>query len=84
VSGKIDPEGEERMNVNVQAIRRNCTIVGMLNGPRDRFGEMVGFYEEKGVRPVVDRVFRFERAKEALGWLWEGRHFGKVVVRVRG
>jgi D-arabinose 1-dehydrogenase-like Zn-dependent alcohol dehydrogenase len=59
----------------VQAIRRNCTIIGMLNGPRDRFGEMVRFYEEKGVRPVVDRVF---------GFLWEGRHFGKVVVRVHG
>jgi len=84
VSGKIDSEGEERMNINVQVIRRNCTIVGMLNGPRDRFEEMAGFYGKHGIKPVVDRVFEFEEAKEALEYLWEGRHFGKVVIRVRG
>lgn len=83
VSGKIDPPGEERTNINVQAIRRNCTIVGLLNGPRDRFEEMLGFYGEKGIKPVVDRVFSFEEAREALKCLWEGKHFGKVVIRVR-
>lgn len=44
VSGKVDP-AEDRMNINVQAIRKNLTLVGMLNGPKDRLEEMLAFYE---------------------------------------
>jgi NADPH:quinone reductase-like Zn-dependent oxidoreductase len=32
--------------------------------------------------PVVDQVFPFERAKEALAYLETGRARGKVVVRI--
>lgn len=33
VSGKIDPP-EERTNINVRALSRNLTLVGILNGPK--------------------------------------------------
>lgn len=72
------------MNVNLQAIRRNCTIIGMLNGPRDRFEELLAFYTMHEIRPVVDRVFGFEEAKEALAYLWSGSHFGKIVIAIGG
>lgn len=81
VSGKQDAPGD-RTNVNLLALQRNVTLKGILNGPRDRFEEMLGFYEEHCIRPVVDRVFPFEEAKEALKYLFSGSHFGKVVVRV--
>lgn len=81
VSGKVDPK-EERMNINVQAIRRNVLLVGLLNGPRDRVVEMLAYYEEHGIKPVIDRVFRFEEAKEALEYMWSGSHFGKVVLKI--
>lgn len=81
VSGKVD-SAENRMNINVQAIRKNVTLIGMLNGPRDRFEEMLAFYERHQIKPVIDRVFKFEDAKEALQYLWDGNHFGKIVVRV--
>lgn len=81
LSGKQDPPGD-RTNVNLLALRRNVTLKGLLNGPRDRFEEMLSFYGEHGVRPVVDRVFAFEEAREALEYLASGGHFGKVVVRV--
>lgn len=35
------------------------------------------------IRPVIDKVFDFEQAKEALAYLALGRAKGKVVVRVR-
>lgn len=57
-------------------------LVGLLNGPRDRVEEMCRFYEEHGIRPVIDRVFKFEEAKEALEYLWSRSHFGKVVLKV--
>lgn len=35
------------------------------------------------IRPVIDKVFPFDRAHEALDYLAQGRAKGKVVVRVR-
>jgi NADPH:quinone reductase-like Zn-dependent oxidoreductase len=35
------------------------------------------------IRPVIDKVFPFEQAKEALAYLEQGRAKGKVVVQLR-
>jgi NADPH:quinone reductase-like Zn-dependent oxidoreductase len=35
------------------------------------------------IRPVIDKVFPFEQAKEALEYLAQGRSRGKVVVKMR-
>jgi NADPH:quinone reductase-like Zn-dependent oxidoreductase len=35
------------------------------------------------IRPVIDKVFPFEQAKEALEYLAQGRAKGKVVVRIQ-
>lgn len=34
------------------------------------------------IRPVIDKVFPFDQAKEALAYLENGRAKGKVVVRM--
>ena len=36
--------------------------------------------ETAGMRPVVDRAFGFDQAREALNYLESGAHFGKVVI----
>lgn len=82
LSGKVD-EPEDRTNVNVLALRRNVTLKGIINGPRDRFEEMVPFYEKHQIHPVVNRVFSFEEAKEAFKFLYSGSHFGKVVINCK-
>jgi NADPH:quinone reductase-like Zn-dependent oxidoreductase len=33
------------------------------------------------LKPVVDRVFRFEELREALDYLASGAHFGKICLR---
>ncbi|KAI1082116.1 hypothetical protein F5B20DRAFT_569539 [Whalleya microplaca] len=81
LAGKEDAPGP-RMNANVLALRRNVTLKGMLNGPKERFEEMLGLYGSKEIRPVIDHVFEFEEAREALLYLFGGKHFGKVVVKV--
>ncbi|KAF2196001.1 oxidoreductase [Delitschia confertaspora ATCC 74209] len=81
LSGKTD-DPEDRTNTNVLALKRNVTLKGLLNGPKDRLEELVSFVEEKGVKPVVDRVWAFKEAKEALKYIFEGGHFGKVVIKV--
>jgi NADPH:quinone reductase-like Zn-dependent oxidoreductase len=35
------------------------------------------------IRPVIDKVFPFDQAKEALAYLLKGRANGKVVVQMR-
>jgi len=82
LSGKVDDDSD-RTNTNLLCLRRNVTLKGILNGPRDRLEEMLGYYKEKEIRPVVDKVFQFEEAKEALEFLYSGGHFGKVVVQVK-
>jgi NADPH:quinone reductase-like Zn-dependent oxidoreductase len=65
------------------ALRRNVTLKGILNGPRDRFEEMCDFYAKHEIHPPIDRVFKFDEAKEALKYLFSGSHFGKVVVKIK-
>lgn len=44
----------------------------------------IGKLLESGrIQPVIDRVFAFEQAKEALDYLAAGRAKGKVVIKVR-
>ncbi|KAK7754917.1 hypothetical protein SLS62_003001 [Diatrype stigma] len=81
LSGKEDAAGN-RVNANVLALSRNVTLKGILNGPKDRFEEMLGQYREKEIHPVIDREFQFEEARDALKYLYEGGHFGKVVIKV--
>ncbi|KAL1900581.1 hypothetical protein Sste5346_002304 [Sporothrix stenoceras] len=75
-------EGDDMTGINVLALRRNMTLRGILNGPRDRFEEMLAFYNEKKIHPVVNRIFSFNQSKEAIQYLFGGQHFGKVVIQV--
>ncbi|CAJ2500748.1 Uu.00g036010.m01.CDS01 [Anthostomella pinea] len=82
LSGKQDTPAGSGLHTNVLALKRNVTVKGMINGPKDRFEEMLGLYEEKEIHPVIDRVFDFEEGGEALKYLFSGEHFGKVIVKV--
>lgn len=81
LSGKEDLPGK-RPNVNVLALMKNATLKGILNGPADRFEEMLELYAQKQIHPVIDKVFTFDQGKEALQYIYSGAHFGKVVVKV--
>jgi NADPH:quinone reductase-like Zn-dependent oxidoreductase len=82
LSGKQDDAGD-RTNTNLLCLKRNVTLKGIVNGPRDELERMLGFYEEKGIKPVVDKVFGFGEASKALEYLFGGGHFGKVVIKVK-
>jgi NADPH:quinone reductase-like Zn-dependent oxidoreductase len=45
-----------------------------------RIGKLI---ETQRIRPVIDQVFPFDQAKEALEYLAQGRARGKVVVQMR-
>lgn len=60
-----------------------CIVRGINVGSRVQFQEMNRFIEEKKITPVVDeRVFEFEKAREAFDYLRAQQFFGKVVIKV--
>jgi NADPH:quinone reductase-like Zn-dependent oxidoreductase len=71
----------QEINV-VPILMHNVRVQGIFVGSREMLENMVQAMEVNEVRPVVDRVFEFEEAREALEYVKAGRHFGKVVVQV--
>jgi len=63
-------------------IARSVTVQGIYVGSRAMFEEMNRAIVQNGLKPVIDRVFKFGEAPAAFEHMAAGRHFGKIVVRV--
>jgi NADPH:quinone reductase-like Zn-dependent oxidoreductase len=70
---KVDPH---------PAMLKGLSIQGIVVGSRAMYEEMNRAITVNELRPVVDRVFPFEEAREAFRHLESGAHVGKVVVSV--
>jgi NADPH:quinone reductase-like Zn-dependent oxidoreductase len=51
-------------------------------GSREMFAAMLRAIDLHRIHPVIDRLFDFEHATDALNYLNKGSHVGKVVIRV--
>ena len=61
----------------------NCVrINGIYVGSSFMLRDFAEFCGSVTLRPVIDRVFGFDEARDAYRYLKSGQHFGKVVVRV--
>ena len=82
LSGK-EPSKDGEQGLTVLAIKRNVTLKGLLNGSRDNFLELVELYDKHKIVPDVDRVFAWNEVQMAMKYMWNGSHFGKVVIKVQ-
>lgn len=57
-------------------------LQGILVGSRAMFEDLNRFVAATRIRPVIDRVFSFDRAPEAYAYLKAAGHFGKIVIAV--
>jgi NADPH:quinone reductase-like Zn-dependent oxidoreductase len=73
LEGRIDPHP-----VSVKGLR----VHGIIVGSRAMFEDMNRAIAVNGMKPVVDRVFPFDQAREALRHLQDARHVGKVVISI--
>ena len=55
---------------------------GIFVGSRQMFEDMNRLICQHRLTPVVDKVFEFGEAREALKYMESGAHFGKIVVRI--
>ncbi len=63
-------------------LHKHVRVQGIYVGSRDLFEDMNPAIAQQKMSPVVDRIFPFTEAREALAYLESGAHFGKVVIRV--
>ncbi len=64
----------------ISILMKNIRLQGIFVGSRGMFESMLRAIEASRLQPVVDRVFPFDQAVDALKYLESGAHFGKVVV----
>ncbi len=72
-SGEVNP---------LPILMKNITAQGIFVGSRAMFEAMNRAIALHQLRPVVDRVFPFAEAREALRYMESGAHFGKIAIRI--
>lgn len=61
---------------------KSIRLQGLFVGSRKMFEDMNEFFETHRIMPVIDRVFDFAEAPDALRYLNSAKHFGKIVVKI--
>jgi NADPH:quinone reductase-like Zn-dependent oxidoreductase len=61
---------------------KSATLHAIDVGSRAMFESMNSLIESTGLRPVIDRVFAFDDAHDAVRCLSSGTHFGKICIRM--
>ena len=72
-SGELSP---------VPILMKSVRVQGIYVGSREMFEAMNRAIVAHRIVPVVDRVFAFEEARDAMRYMASGTHFGKVVIRL--
>jgi D-arabinose 1-dehydrogenase-like Zn-dependent alcohol dehydrogenase len=55
---------------------------GIYVGNRRMFRELIRCIEINGLKPSIDKVFSFDEARGAYEYIVQGRHMGKIVIRI--
>lgn len=65
----------------MELLVKKARIQPLSVGPRETFEAMNRAIAHYQMRPVVDRIFPFPDAREALAYMESGAHFGKISIR---
>ena len=99
ISGPPDPEFAKELGLNLflklvmrllsRGARKKARSLGVrfsflfMRAQGQQLSEITFLVESGVIRPVVDKVFPFERTAEALAYVETGRARGKVVISVK-
>jgi len=62
-------------------LMKTVRLQGIFVGSREMFEAMNRAISAHSLRPVVDRVFPFNEAREAMHYMESGAHFGKICIQ---
>jgi NADPH:quinone reductase-like Zn-dependent oxidoreductase len=84
--GRIVFYGATRGNPSGLTARRifwkQLNILGSTMGNPSDFSRMVAYVNKQAIRPIVDRIYPFADGEAAFRHLDDGRHFGKIVIKI--
>lgn len=99
ISGPPDPEFAKEQGMNFflklvmrllsRAVRKKARSLGVhfsflfMRAQGQQLSEITSLIESGAIRPVVDKVFPFEKTGDALAYVEAGRAKGKVVIAVK-
>jgi NADPH:quinone reductase-like Zn-dependent oxidoreductase len=63
-------------------LHKQLRVQGIYVGSRTMFEQMNAVITKAELRPVIDRVFTFDQAREAFLHMQSASHFGKIVIRM--
>ena len=66
----------------IPILHKQIHVQGIYVGSRADFLEMNRAVTQVNLKPIVDEVFTFDQAKQALSRMQSGSHFGKLVIRI--
>lgn len=65
----------------IPVFMKGIRIQGIFVGSRAMFEAMNAKIAERKLTPVIDRTFEFDEVRDALKYMENGSHFGKIVVK---
>jgi NADPH:quinone reductase-like Zn-dependent oxidoreductase len=99
ISGPPDPDFAKSLGLNLmlklvmrllsRGVRKKAKSLGVrysflfMRAQGQQLSEIASLIESGVIRPVVDKVFPFEKTAEALAYVETGRAKGKVVIAVK-
>jgi len=66
----------------ISVLMKSVRLQGIFVGSRQMFEAMNRVISEHRLKPVIDKVFAFDEAREALKYMESAAHFGKIVVKI--
>ena len=63
-------------------IMKSIKLQGIFVGSITMFNRMNLAIEKNKIKPVIDKVFKFENAPDAFAYMAKGNHFGKICITI--
>lgn len=61
---------------------KQLDVLGTAMGTSEEFGAMLDFYQDNGLKPVINETFPLEEATSAQKFMEEGSGIGKIVLKI--
>ncbi|KAH8819069.1 hypothetical protein F5884DRAFT_743498 [Xylogone sp. PMI_703] len=80
--GFLDNTGEKQPSY-LEPLSRNAIVRGIPVGSRLQLEELSRAIDSNKIKPAVDpKIFSLEQLPEAYQYMWEQKHFGKIVIKI--
>ena len=74
--------GPAQKAMTISIALKNLDLLGTAMGTAEEFGAMLKFYEEHGLKPIINETFPLEETTAAMKHMEEGKGIGKIVLDI--